>query len=132
MISKLHKKKDGSFLCAFDFQEIPFEVKRAFITSSAENEICKRGFHAHHRCLQILTCITGEIELYFENEKEEGSVTLVPGDSYYHKNLEWLVLSFLKKNSVLMSFCSEEYDELDYIRNYNYFKNLIKGIREGR
>ena len=125
-ILKIHKDSNGSHLGAFDWDKIPFEVKRIFYVSSGPNKNCKRGHHAHYKCKQILVCIEGQIEIRYENKELRGKVMLFPGDTFYHKNLEWVVLDFIKENSILLSLCSEEYDEKDYIRDKSQFLDIIK------
>ena len=125
IISKIHEREDGSSLRVFDFSQIPFEVRRAFSISSENNEFCQRGAHAHYKCRQVLTCMAGKVEIKYENKNTKGTKILEPGDSFLHENMEWLVITFTKKYSTLLSFCSEEYDEKDYIREYEVFKKLL-------
>jgi len=39
--------------------------------------------------------------------------------------MEWLNITFTEKNSMLLSLCSEKYNEEDYIRDYKVFKKLL-------
>ena len=120
--SRKYVKQDGSYLAMYDLDKIPFQIKRIFYVSSEENESCVRGNHAHHECEQLLTCTSGKIKISYENKNESGTKFLYPGDSFYHGNMEWLTIEFLKEQSVLLSFCSREHDESDYIRKYDNFK----------
>jgi hypothetical protein len=126
-ISKKYTKQDGSYLRVFDMSTIPFEVKRTFFVSSENNELCERGAHAHYKCKQVLTCINGKIRIKYENKDGTRTKTLNSGDSFYHNKVEWLDLTFIKKNSMLLSFCSEDYNEDDYIRDYATFKKVLRG-----
>jgi hypothetical protein len=125
MISKVYENKDGSYLRVFDFSKIPFEVKRMFVISSENNEICQRGAHAHYKCHQVLTCMQGQVEVGYENAESKGAKILRPGESFFHGNMEWLNITFTEKNSMLLSLCSEKYNEEDYIRDYKVFKKLL-------
>lgn len=106
------------------FKEMPFEVKRMFIVQSASpGEV--RGNHAHWNTSQMLVCSAGIIQL--DTETMEGAkkrMYLEPGESYYHGPLEWLTVTYITGRDILLSFCSAEYSECDYIRNYEQFKNI--------
>ena len=125
-ILKTHEREDGSYLGVFDLHEVPFPVKRIFFVSSAQNENCSRGKHAHHECRQLLSCLSGQIEIQYENKRTKGVVILDAGQSFLHENMEWAELTFIKENSTLLSLCSHEYDEKDYIRDYDEFAEILK------
>ena len=127
-VYKSYKREDGSFLSAFSLKDIPFEVLRIFLVSSDNNKICERGAHAHHEGRQLLVCVSGKIEINYENSTGKGTLQLNPGDSYDHPNLEWLDVVFKEKNSLLLSFCSNEYNEKDYIRDYNIFQKVLDNL----
>ena len=80
-----------------------------------------RGKHAHYKCNQVLVCISGRIDIDYEASTHKGTITLHPGDTFLHKNLEWAELNFVDKQSTMLSLCSEEYNEEDYIRDYSIF-----------
>ena len=123
--SNIHKNEDGSYLRVLDLDSVPFEIKRIFLVSSENNIGCQRGGHAHHKCRQNLICLKGEIEILYENKETKGMKILRPGESFLHENMEWLIMVLTKRNSMLLSLCSEEYDEKDYIRDYDSFKKLL-------
>jgi len=127
-VCKSYKREDGSFLSAFSLRDIPFEVQRVFLVSSSDNEICQRGAHAHYKGRQLLVCVSGKIEINYENRESKGTLQLNPGESYNHPNLEWLDVVFKEKNSLLLSFCSDEFNEEDYIREYRLFQDVIKNL----
>ncbi|MAH51257.1 hypothetical protein CMI37_35900 [Candidatus Pacearchaeota archaeon] len=124
-ILKTHEREDGSYLGVYDLDNVPFEIKRIFFVSSADNENCARGSHAHHKCRQVLSCLSGKIEIQYENKSSKDTVVLYAGESFLHENLEWAVLNFIEKDSLMLSLCSHEYDEEEYIRDYKIFKGLI-------
>ena len=129
-ILKIHKRQDGSHLGVFSPNDIPFPVKRVFFISSGDAQNCERGAHAHHECEQVLVCLSGRALLLYENKHFKGVIELTPGKTFYHKNLEWLTVEFKEKNSVIVSLCSEEYDEKDYIRSWEEFtKAMAQDVR---
>ncbi len=120
------KKEDGSYLGAINFKKLPFIPKRVFYVSSGDNDHCIRGNHAHHLTRQILICISGVIRIRYENQSKSGVKILSPGNAWMHENLEWAEIEFLEKNSILLSLCSEEHREEDYIHDYENFLKIIE------
>ena len=128
-ILKLHERSDGSYLGALPLSSVPFPVKRVFFSSSGPNKDCQRGDHAHYECEQVLVCLSGVIIIAYENKDTKGVVVLKPGQTFYHKQLEWVKVNFKEEKSVLLSLCSQEYNEDDYIRDYSTFLKALKGAR---
>jgi len=106
------------------FREIPFGVKRMFmVQSTTPGEV--RGNHAHWNTSQVLVCSAGIIQLDIETvEGDKKRMYLEPGESYFHGRREWLTITYITGQDILLSFCSTEYSEYDYIRNYEQFKNI--------
>jgi UDP-glucose 4-epimerase len=127
-IIKIHKRVDESSLGVLNLSEAPFDVKRFFYITSGSKTNCVRGKHAHYKCRQILICLSGLVEVSYENADGKNFVNLNPGENFLHENLEWVVLNLKEKNTVLLSLCSEEHQEEDYIHDYNVFKKEIDKI----
>lgn len=116
--------KNGGQLIPIDFNDLPFVPKRAFVVTGV-NSMELRGDHAHIKNKQILICISGKIIIYKEDlSGVEWEIILNQGDYIFHPNLEWLSLGFDHQTDTLLSLCSEEYDENDYIRNYQDFEKF--------
>ncbi len=115
-------------LSVFEFDTFPFNPKRVFTVSSVQSN-STRGRHAHRVCRQLIACISGDIELvciYGEHLKEKifhltptsNAVLVEPG--------VWAEQTYKTPESVAIVFCSHKYDESDYIREYDEFKQYIK------
>ena len=122
---KTYKKEDGSYLGVLGMELVPFPIKRIFFVSSADNKNCSRGSHAHYECRQLLACLSGKIEIQYENRDGKGKIDLNCGETFLHENLEWAELLFVEEKSTLLSLCSHEYDEGDYIRSYEEFLQVV-------
>ena len=120
----MHTSESGT-LCVFETGDmVPFVIKRIFTVKGKTNEI--RGNHAHKICQQLLVCVSGKIEVtcddgarkdvYKLDEINKG--LLIPAGI-------WASEKFLKKETVLMVLCDRNYEENDYIRNYEEYKNSI-------
>lgn len=106
---------------------VPFTVKRFMeITSVPDGET--RGNHAHRENKQLLLCFQGRVIVETECKNNEGSFEeetheLDAGDFLYMPPLTWANQTYYD-NAVLHVLCSKSYDEEDYVRDYEEFKQL--------
>lgn len=119
------KENDTGFLLPINFKNLPYNPKRVFII---KNKYCGaiRGKHAHREDEQILLVLNGSIKINYENALKKDILELNFGQSYVSKKLEWLEIEMVEENTIVLVICSTEYDENEYIRNYQEFKRLIK------
>lgn len=127
MISKLSGKKDSrGSLYPLYFNQVSFSPKRLFLVKDVPVGSI-RGKHAHKKTEQLLICLSGNIEITFFDGKEEKVHHLCDGDVLYERSLTWTTIKFLQENSILLVLSSEEYDEKDYIRNYEEYLSIVQG-----
>ena len=85
-----------------------------------------RGQHAHFKCKQLIMLIKGKLNVSLESKISNKTVLLNnPGSFIVIPALTWSKQEYLSINTEIIVFCSEEFDEKDYIRDYQYFKKLI-------
>lgn len=118
------KENETGFLLPINLKNLPYIPKRIFILKN-KFAGAVRGNHAHKIDKQILFCISGFIKIKYENKDETGIREMKFGDSYSSKENEWLEIEMIEKDSSLLVFCSIEYDENEYIRDYEEFKRII-------
>lgn len=106
-------------LLPVDFSKLPFVPKRMFLTFGVPDGQV-RGKHASKVNRQILFCTGGEIHAVFVRRGVSERKILKRGDYYFVDNMTWNELTFYNQAS-LVSLCSEEYDPLDYITDYQEF-----------
>ena len=104
---------------------LPFEVKRIFYTYNIPSE-CSRGAHAYHKTQQVLICISGRLKI----KCFDGIYTKIyelnsPNEALYISPKIWRTTFEHSKDAVLLVLSSLEYDENDYIRDYNEFNKLV-------
>lgn len=110
----------GEFL-----KDIPFLPKRFFTISNVPKAHNVRGEHAHLKCKQYLICMAGEVDVLLDDGKNKKMYTLNSlQQGLYIAPKVWGVQTFKTESSVLLVFASEYYEESDYIRDYQKFKNL--------
>ena len=118
----------GELYVAEYSKEIPFLVRRVYYICNVKDEKVSRGFHAHKALQQVLICLGGSCEIMLDNGLERQTVLLdEPGKAIYLKPGLWREMRKFSSNATLMVFASQEYDEGDYIRDYDSFKRY-KGV----
>ena len=126
-IKKLQKinSHDGDIF-VFEGNRFDFPIRRVYFTKNVpEGEV--RGHHAHKTLEQILLCPHGAIEVTLDNGKgKKETVTLKdPEDAIYVGPGTWRTMKWLKPDSILLVFASQLYEESDYIRDYEAFKDFV-------
>jgi dTDP-4-dehydrorhamnose 3,5-epimerase-like enzyme len=110
----------GSLL-PIEFSSLPFTPKRVFVVKNVPAGI-RRGGHAHYKTRQFLICLKGEILVHLQYNKEKyEETTISENESILIPNMVWDWQEFITGDDVLMVMCSTEFDENDYIRNFEKF-----------
>lgn len=128
---KLIKKGSNTtgFLVPLEIgHNLSFEVKRIFYTYNVPSG-SNRGAHAYHNTEQVLICIGGSLKVKcFDGEKEEVFQLNNPEEALYIKPSVWRTTFEHSSDAVLLVLSSLEYDEQDYIREYDEFLEVFKCI----
>jgi len=113
-------KKEQDILRVFESRKTPFDIQRIFTVSASSGT--ERGKHAHKLCNQILTCVSGRINLLCDDGEEQFSVVLyAENDGVLVPSGIWAQQTYLEDCSVLLVICDQAYDENDYIRDHDEF-----------
>jgi hypothetical protein len=103
---------------------VPFEIKRVFWTYYTPESIV-RGRHAHYKTEQVLVAATGRIIV--TTEEPNGTIQVfnleAPTQGVYVPPNCWHTMQY-SHTAVQLVFASTEYDERDYIREYQEFKKV--------
>ena len=119
-----HGDDRGQLVALEEFKDIPFEIKRVYYMYDTADGV-HRGFHAHKNLKQILICIHGTCKILLDNGEEKKIVPLEkPYEGLYVANDMWREMYDFENDGVLLVLASHEYDESDYIRDYD--KYLVK------
>lgn len=107
-------------------KNIPFKIKRVYWTYFTPHNV-ERGNHAHKELEQIIVAISGSITFNLESKDGEKFNFKLdkPDTALYIPKEYWRTMNF-SHNAILLCLASIEYDENDYIRDYNIFKKLAK------
>ncbi|MBO2009537.1 sugar 3,4-ketoisomerase [Hymenobacter negativus] len=101
---------------------LPFEVQRVFWTYYTPESIV-RGRHAHHRTEQVLIAAAGRIIV--TTELADGTIQSFrlkdPNVGLYVPPSAWHTIQY-SHTAVQLALASTPYDETDYIRDYEIFR----------
>jgi hypothetical protein len=104
----------------------PFKIKRIYwIYDVPGGEF--RGSHALKETEEFITALSGSFDVILHDGKKEMKFSL--NRSYYGlyvPKLTWRRLENFSTNSLALVLASREYNEKEYIRDFNQFLNIIK------
>lgn len=105
---------------------LPFVIKRVYYLYDVPSS-STRGGHAHKELQQFLIALSGSFDVVLDNGKKRRIITLNrPDRGLLIPNGVWRELENFSSGAVCLSLVSAEYNEDDYIREYNEYK-LFKG-----
>lgn len=104
---------------------VPFNIKRVYYLYDVPSS-ASRGGHAHRQLRQLLIALSGSFDVVLKDGDNERVITLNKPDKALLINSNiWRELENFSSGAVCMVIASEEYDEADYIRDYDEYKNYI-------
>lgn len=116
--------QSGSITSMNNKKEIPFNIKRVYYLYDVPNA-ADRGAHGHISLQQLIIAASGSFTInlfdgidsqtYVLNQPNQG-LLIIPGI--------WRELKGFSGGAVCLVLASEEYDENDYLRDYNKFLNF--------
>lgn len=105
-------------------ENLPIDVKRVYWTYYTPQEII-RGHHAHFELEQVLFAVAGSVQIKIETIEGKVFEYLLnkPYLGVFIPRLCWRTIQY-SHNAVQICLANSEYDEADYIRDYEEFKKL--------
>lgn len=104
---------------------VPFMIKRVYYISSTKEGV-SRGYHAHKNLKQVVICVAGKCRMVLDDGKTRDEVWLdCPTRGLVIEHMVWREMHDFSEDCVLLVLANEHYDENDYIRNYEEFRELI-------
>ena len=118
--------KRGSLVALEALQNIPFEIKRVYYIFGTQKDVA-RGFHAHRALKQVALAVAGKCRMILDDGTTREDIWLdSPSKGLYIEHAMWREMHDFSENCVLLVLASEHYDESDYIRDYDEFKEYVK------
>lgn len=105
---------------------IPFPIKRVYfiydIPTGAE-----RGGHTHKHQKSVLFAVNGSFDVILNDGNQSYLISLnTPNKGLFIPNGYWRELKNFSSGAVCLVISSDEYDENDYIRDYDVFISELK------
>ena len=109
------------FISIAEKENLPFIPKRIYWTYFTPEDV-ERGGHSHYELHQILVAVAGKVEVTTEllTGEKETFILEKPNVGLFIPKMCWRSMKY-SHNAVQMCIASNEYDEADYIRDYNFF-----------
>lgn len=105
---------------------VPFKIIRVYwIYDVPGGEF--RGSHAFRNTDELIVAMSGSFDVIVHDGNEEKRFSL--NRSYYGlylPKMTWRKLDNFSTNSLALVFASREYDEDEYIRDFDQFLSLVK------
>jgi oxalate decarboxylase/phosphoglucose isomerase-like protein (cupin superfamily) len=125
---KNHTQK-GNITAINNNIEVPFEINRIYYLYDIPGGE-SRGGHAHKKLEQLIIATSGSFEITIDDGKFKKTIQLNrPYEGLYLPSGLWRELDNFSSGSICLVLASQNYDELDYIRDYKDFL-LYKGNDE--
>ena len=113
-------------LAVIEKEIIPFEIKRVYYLYDVPST-AYRGGHAHQAQHSIMIALSGSFDVLLENSKYKEAITLnKPDKGLLIPAGTWREIDNFSSGAVCLVISSGEFDESDYIRDYQTFKSLFK------
>jgi dTDP-4-dehydrorhamnose 3,5-epimerase-like enzyme len=116
----------GNLTFVEGLNHIPFEIKRVYYlydVPSGES----RGGHAHKELQQLIVAVSGSFDVCMDDGFTKKKITLNrPFEGLYICPGIWRELENFSSGSVCLVFASHEYNEADYIRDYENFNDHVR------
>ena len=118
--------RDGNITSVNSNIEIPFPIMRIFYLYDIPGGE-SRGAHAHKDCHQFLVATSGSFEVLLDDGNTKRQVLLNrPNLGIHILPGIWASEINFSSGSICLVLASHEYNEDDYIRDYDQFINYIK------
>ncbi|RZJ65107.1 MAG: WxcM-like domain-containing protein [Flavobacterium sp.] len=103
---------------------LPFEIKRVYYLFDVPSS-ASRGGHAHKEQAALLVPLSGSFDVVLHDGKSRETVTLnKPDKALLIPKNTWRELENFSSGAVCLVISSGEFDEDDYIRDFNEFLRI--------
>lgn len=112
-------------LAVIEKDTIPFDIKRVYYLYDIPSG-ASRGGHAHKEQQEILIALSGSFDVIVNNGTNKKTISLNnPTNGLLISTEIWRELDNFSAGAVCLVLSSDEFDESDYIRDYDDFLAYI-------
>lgn len=117
----------GSLVAIEAGHDIPFDIARVYYLYDTTPDAA-RGFHAHRDLRQFAVCVAGSCTMVLDDGEVRTTVRLDdPATGLVIGPSIWREMHDFAPGTVLMVLADRHYDEADYIRDYDAFREWRAG-----
>lgn len=128
-IIEQHDDPLSANLGVLNLTDVPFEVRRIYWISNFKKGTI-RGRHAHKSLTQMMLLLSGTLELsLYEGHACQSFMMQAGDDPILIKPGKWRIMKNGSIDAVVLVLASHEYDESDYIRDWNSYLEWHKTIK---
>lgn len=119
-----HRHPNGSLTVVENDGRSPFDIRRVFYLYDVPGD-SERGGHSHYRAQELIVAAGGSFDVTLDDGRRSLTFTLNrPYQALYVEAGIWRSLNNFSSGSVSLVLTSEEFDEADYVRDYDTFLQL--------
>lgn len=128
-IVEQHDDPLSADLRVLNLSDVPFEVRRIYWISNFKKGTI-RGHHAHKSLTQMMLLLSGTLELsLYEGQACQSFMMRAGDDPILIKPGKWRIMKNGSIDALVLVLASQEYDESDYIRDWNSYLEWHKTIK---
>jgi len=119
----------GDLAFAEGERHVPFPIARVFYVYGVPGHAV-RGGHAHLSLEQAVFCLAGRLEMAVDDgEQRRTHVLDDPRTGIYLPPMVWHDIGGFAPGAVYLALTSADFDEADYIRDYDEYLAAVKASR---
>lgn len=121
----------GHLVVVEGMQDIPFEIKRVFYIYGSDATVI-RGQHANRKSQFVLINVAGNSKVKIRDGLGNESIFSLnrPHTGIYIPQMVWKDMYDFSEDSVLLCLASEYYDAEEYIRDYEEYVRIVRGLEK--
>jgi len=120
-IPKVHDERGA--LAVIEKDVVPFSIERVYYLYDVPSD-SYRGGHAHKEQESVIIALSGSFEVIIDDGKSRKRIMLnKPTQGLYIPTDIWREIDNFSSGAVCLVLASTEYNEAEYVRDYDDFKN---------
>lgn len=105
--------------------QIPFNIARVYYLYDVPGG-SERAGHAHKELQQLIIAISGSFDVFLDDGTNQQTISLNRGyTGLLLGSMVWRTISNFSSGAVCLAIASLPYDEADYYRTYEAFRNAL-------
>jgi oxalate decarboxylase/phosphoglucose isomerase-like protein (cupin superfamily) len=110
------------------WRHVPFAIERIYYLYDVPSGATRAG-HAHKTLEQVLIAISGSFTVILDDAgRAEHFLLNRPHMGLYIGPMLWRVIENFSSNAVCLALASKPFEEADYYRSYEAFKQAVRKI----